>query len=332
MVANMFTRRLFVLPMFIIGCCYNPSFTQEPITLRGHKHPIWSVAFSPDGKTLCSGAEDGLIIVWDLAKRCEKFRIDDEDNPLGMAFSKGGDKLFTARTRVKVFDFSTKKSALIYKEINNAGRGVAISPDGQLLATAGNKNTVRIWSLAANKEMAHLTGHIENIGSVAFSPNGKTLASVSYDATVRLWDLNNNREIARFENHHKDYLSPVLFTPDGETLISGAKGKVSLWDLKTKKLRLTLPDDDLRPSLAISPNGKVLATGCNHSVKLWDPITGKKLRCITNPSIAVAVAFSPDNKFLAVAGGNIFDGNDPCEITLSDVSDLTEGKKLKEHR
>jgi WD40 repeat protein len=39
---------------------------KEKSTLRGHTGPVWSVAFSPDGKTLASGSQDGAIKLWDV--------------------------------------------------------------------------------------------------------------------------------------------------------------------------------------------------------------------------------------------------------------------------
>src|ERR1022692_158210 len=99
----MFTKRLFILSILLIGCFCHSSFTQERTTLRGHKGTIWSLTFSPDGKTLCSGGDDEIIIVWDIAKRQENFRISHQENPRYIVFSKNGDRLFISRTTVEVF-------------------------------------------------------------------------------------------------------------------------------------------------------------------------------------------------------------------------------------
>src|SRR5262249_40183025 len=66
-------------------------------------------------------------------------------------------------------------------------RAVAVSPDGELLATAGNDPVVRIWK-ASNGQLAHaLKGHGDWVSSLAFSPDGTMLASASKDKTIRLW-------------------------------------------------------------------------------------------------------------------------------------------------
>ena len=65
--------------------------------------------------------------------------------------------------------------------------GVAFSPDGRLLATASQDDTVRLWDPGTGKHLRTLTGHTASVFGVAFSPDGHLLATASYDDTARLW-------------------------------------------------------------------------------------------------------------------------------------------------
>ena len=65
---------------------------------------------------------------------------------------------------------------------------LAFSPDGKLLATAGDDETVCVWDLASARCAARLKGHRRTIWSLAFSKCGSLLASGSQDSTVRIWD------------------------------------------------------------------------------------------------------------------------------------------------
>ncbi|MYE91820.1 MAG: T9SS type A sorting domain-containing protein, partial [Gemmatimonadetes bacterium] len=101
------------------------------------------------------------------------------------------------------------------------------------------------------------------------------------------------------------------FSPDGKTLATGGRGSIYLWDVDTRRLKITLPVRDRSPvySVAFSPDGKTLATvGEDPRVHLWDvdAATHKATLGIhEGPAHRLAVhgvAFSPDGKTLATVG------------------------------
>ncbi|MEG4489742.1 nSTAND1 domain-containing NTPase, partial [Microcoleus sp. D3_18_C4] len=71
-------------------------------------------------------------------------------------------------------------------------RSVAFSPDGKLIVSGSNDNTVRLWDTKGNPVTQPFQGHEDFVRSVAFSPDGKLIVSGSHDKTVRLWDIQGN--------------------------------------------------------------------------------------------------------------------------------------------
>jgi RNA polymerase sigma factor (sigma-70 family) len=182
---------------------------------------------------------------------------------------------------------------------------VVYSPNGKLLASAGEDRLVRLWDPATGRELRQFAGHDGPVYSVAFSPDGCTLASGG-DQTVRLWDVATGKEFRRYVGH-TGLVLPVAFSPDGRTLASEAKDTtVRLWDVATGKEVLRLPGhkSDGTSNVAFSPDGTLLATvGEDRSIGLWDVKTGQRRgRLVGHGGDVESLAFFTDGKAL-VSGG-----------------------------
>ena len=174
------------------------------------------------------------------------------------------------------------------------GISVAFSSYGTLLASVLEDNTVKLWDVATNANIATLKGHEGVVWWVAFSPDGKMLASAGGDGTVRLWDVATNTNIATLEGH-EGLVTAVAFSPDGKMLASaGRDATVRLWDVATNTNIATLEGHtDGVVSVAFSPDGTMLASGSwDNTVKLWDVTTW----WIGQPRPQTLVKVSGDNQ------------------------------------
>jgi WD40 repeat protein/serine/threonine protein kinase len=186
--------------------------------------------------------------------------------------------------------------------------GVAFSPDGERLASAGADGAVKIWNSRTGKVVLKFQAHGgSSVVSVAFHPDRKHLASVGADRTVKVWDLTTGQEVfQRSCDPVRDAAYTVAFRPpDGRQVAAGGGGVVNVWDWETGQLVHTFPGHSPQPiAVAFSRDGRHLATGSGREgPRIWDATTGAgPLRTFPGYRNPIsALAFSPDGGGLAVA-------------------------------
>ncbi|NES19704.1 MAG: TIR domain-containing protein [Symploca sp. SIO3E6] len=175
---------------------------------------------------------------------------------------------------------------------------VAISPDGQFIASGSEDNTIKVWN-REEKLQKTLGQHKQSVNAVAFSWDSKKIASASVDQTVKLWNLDGT--LINTLEGHTNAVRDVAFSQDGKLIASASDDKtIKLWKPDGTLINTLEGHTNQVTSVAFSQDGKMIASASDDkTVKLWRP-DGNLIQTLEGHQDNVeSVAFSRDGKLIA---------------------------------
>ncbi len=219
--------------------------------------------------------------------------------PMFASGSYGKIRIWNLQTGVQVRELDAHKSWV---------NALAISPNGQVLASGSEDTTIRILNFQTGELFQSLAAHSGPVNALAISPNGQILASGSADRTIRFWNLRDGVRL-RTISGHQDAVNAIAWSPNGRLIASGSSDRtIQIWDAMTGTRTQRLQGHgNAVLSVAFSPDGNLLVSGSrDNTVIVWELKTGQqKYRLTVDNSWVSSVAIAPDGQLLATSGKNL---------------------------
>lgn len=225
---------------------------------------------------------------------------------LAVTTTPDGPVLLTAGddSKLRMWQLTTLQEIKTFVGDLGAVEQLVIAPNGKRAATCAirlttNEMGVQLWDLATGAEQRRLRGPADNIRSVAISPDSKAIAAGSDDSMVWLWSSDQNGPKTVCMKGHAGSVTGVYFVSADSLLTAGADGTVRQWDIRTGKIKGTLPAG-AGPLVALAYGGKRVAVAGN-TLAVRMP-TGQFAKLEGHDGPVLCCAFSPDGRLL-VSGG-----------------------------
>lgn len=237
---------------------------QLALTIRGFANPVMTTAMTPDRSTIASNS-DRAVKLWSLA--------------------------------------TGQEIATLYGH-TGAVNTLAITHNGQTLASGSTDQTIKLWNIATGREIATLNKHQSAVRIVKFSYDDKILASAGDDKNIILWELQRRTSLQIIPAHTAS-IRTLAFNPDASLLASGSDDStIKIWRIgQTQPIHTLNGHNQPVTAVAFNRDGQILASaGHDKTIKFWNVNTGQEIRTLTaHQDQVTALTFSPDGMVLATA-------------------------------
>ncbi len=206
---------------------YDVASTNFPVLhdIELHRDVVRSVAWSPDGEWIASGAFRELKVL--KAESMEVFRTTT--NLAGrvneLRFTPHGGALIVADGAmaqdgwVRVLSTATWKEISAWQAHGDVLYDLALSPDGGLIATASGDKLVKLWELVSGKEVAQIEAHLGAIWGAAFNVDATELVTVGADKQLKIWDVKSRESVVTIAGRKHNFIN-VAWSGDGKTVVA----------------------------------------------------------------------------------------------------------------
>ncbi|KAG9390876.1 Protein tyrosine kinase [Carpediemonas membranifera] len=284
---------------------FSMSLTQPDVTILLRQHNL--VSDKPNSEV------DALLAVWNATVASEGeciHTLSGHTQTVTSVAVLSDSTMVTGSTDGTARLWDTAGECKMVLSCNAPVNCLSVSPDGEVIASAGADHAIKLWDSETGKRIKTLKGHTDDVTSIAFTSDSESLISGSWDQTAKVWwELWDCEQTITTMKGHTDTIECVAVSPDGNIVVSGSRDHtVKVWNVSEDKLERTLDGQSgFITSLAFSADGRLLASGSSaSSIRIWDTRTWQCNDSIEEHSGSIhSLAFGPNSTTLAfVAGTN----------------------------
>jgi len=278
----------------------------EVIIFEGSKG-IYSVAFSTTGDTIIFGNEDGKIEFFDINSNASVKTISTDRSINSMVLSSDGQIIAASNitqrwggpqsSYISIWNVNDEYIYNTIKEKDyNDINSIDFSPDGKLIASGQDDETVKIRNIKNGDILHSYKVHDDRVNTVVFHPSGRFVVSAGGDGIILIWSIGDASIINTLVGH-TDAINQIAISKDGKLIASASEDKtIRLWDFETgqETMKFLGHTSDLR-CVDLSPDGRFLASGdYEGNIIIWSIEEKKEIKRFEKHSDAIySLSFHP---------------------------------------
>lgn len=187
-----------------------------------------------------------------------------------LAISENGQTVFSAGNDETINIWSAKTGQNLGKLGQQNDQILDLEISGNELISAGRERDIFVWDIDKKKQKSKLQGHDYHVEDLDVSSNKNWLASASRDNSVKVWNLNTNENSHSIKGHGAD-VKAIAISVDGKFIASVDKDKtLRIWKIEGKELIKKMNGRSLINHIAFSNDGQYLVAATDKVVTIWE--------------------------------------------------------------
>jgi WD40 repeat protein len=328
-------------------CVHSIKSNERKILQQSDVNKLGSIAISPDGKVLLSGATDTKASIWNLDSGVvmrvldPKHRVGHRGQIWATTYSKdgkmvaSGDNTANKSSGLKLWQASDGKLIRIFK--SGTVSHLSFSPDGRMLVSCWTgSEDVKVFDTHSGKLILKLPNHKDGATGCEFSSDGRYLLTAAEDADTRLWDVATGKCIQTYSDtvRPREGLSfsgayTIAISRNDSMIMGTHAGSIDIWDTRSGLLIRKLTDSvngrssmfEVRKILSSNDSKTIFTISLDLKgiwFRVWEAASGKLVRKFEMSGFDGGADLSPDNRYIATG----------CGDGLIRIWDLSTGKEV----